>query len=458
MAPVAVPKVEDLSLEDREKQEATAPAAPAQAEPKPDENGDEHDSDDDDEAEGEGGEGASGAAKKKKKKKKPKKKKTAAVQSDPPRVGLTKIFRSGVFPVGEEVEYKNDTTSRITSEEMREKERLAQGDPSTNYQNIRRAAEVHRQVRQYARKHIRPGMKLIDIANMIEDGTRALVEEDGFESGIGFPTGLSINECAAHYTPNPGDTKELKQGDIIKVDFGVHVKGRIVDSAFTLNFADPEWDTLLQAVNEATKTGVAEAGIDVRLCDIGEAIQEVMESYEVEIGGKTLPVKSIRNLNGHSITPYVIHGGTATSHGKSVPIVKQFGEHKDTTRMEEGEYFAIETFGSTGRGKVYEDGVCSHYALSPQMPEHYTLRHQSAKNLLKSINKNFGTLPWCRRYLEHVGEKNYLLGLNELVRQGVVADYPPLVDPEPGCMTAQSEHTILLRPTCKEIVSKGDDY
>lgn len=29
------------------------------------------------------------------------------------------------------------------------------------------------------------------------------------------------------------------------------------------------------------------AGIDVRLCDVGEAIQEVMESYEVEIDGKT---------------------------------------------------------------------------------------------------------------------------------------------------------------------------
>ena len=29
------------------------------------------------------------------------------------------------------------------------------------------------------------------------------------------------------------------------------------------------------------------AGLDVRMCDIGEAIQEVMESYEVEVGGKT---------------------------------------------------------------------------------------------------------------------------------------------------------------------------
>jgi hypothetical protein len=34
-----------------------------------------------------------------------KKKKPAAVQSEPPRVGLSKIFRNGVYPVGEEVEY-----------------------------------------------------------------------------------------------------------------------------------------------------------------------------------------------------------------------------------------------------------------------------------------------------------------------------------------------------------------
>ena len=156
----------------------------------------------------------------------------------------------------------------------------------------------------------------------------------------------------------------------MKVDFGVHVNGRILDSAFTMSF-EHTWDRLLEAVKDATNTGVREAGIDVRMCDIGEAIQEVMESYEVEVGGKVHPVKSISNLNGHSITPYSIHGGP---HGKSVPIVKQFGRERDERRMEEGEYFAIETFGSTGRGRVDETGTCSHYALSPRMPEKYTLQ------------------------------------------------------------------------------------
>jgi methionyl aminopeptidase len=53
-----------------------------------------------------------------------------------------------------------------------------------------------------------------------------------------------------------------------------------------------------------------------------------MESFEVELDGKTYPIKCCRNLNGHSIGPYQIHAG------KSVPIVKG-GE---ATRMEEGAY------------------------------------------------------------------------------------------------------------------------
>lgn len=68
-------------------------------------------------------------------------------------------------------------------------------------------------------------------------------------------------------------------------------------------------------------------------------------------------VKAIANLNGHSIAPYSIHGGHDGISGKSVPIVKMHGSQRDETKMEEGEYYAIETFGSTGRGRVIEQ-VC----------------------------------------------------------------------------------------------------
>lgn len=127
---------------------------------------------------------------------------------------------------------------------------------------------------------------MTEIVNRIEDGTRNLVEANGFESGIGFPTGVSLNECAAHFTPNAGDKRILQKEDVLKVDFGVHVKGRIVDSAFTLTFEDT-WNPLLDAVRAATNEGIKQAGIDANLGEIGAAIQEVMESHEFEAMGKT---------------------------------------------------------------------------------------------------------------------------------------------------------------------------
>lgn len=419
-------------------------------------NNDDDDEDDDDEDDEEDADGAAsaatGAAKKKKKNKKKKKKSKAKLtQTVPPRVGLTKIFTNGKYPVGEIQQYDTSKFSeerkRVTDEELRERERLVQQQEGFDYNIIRRAAEVHRQVRQYAQSAIKPGMTMTEIAELVEDGTRALVEAEGFESGIGFPTGVSVNECAAHYTPNAGDKRVLQATDVLKVDFGVHVKGRIVDSAFTLNF-EPTWDPLLAAVKAATNAGIKEAGIDARLGEIGASIQEVMESHEFEANGKTHRVKCVENLNGHSIERYSIHGG------KSVPIVNMPDLQ---VKMEEGEYYAIETFGSTGRGYVIDQGECSHYARKKNLPKSIPIRVHSAHGLLRTINKHFDSLPFCRRYLDRVGEKNYLLGLKHLVSLGVVQDYPPLCDIA-GSMTAQYEHTILLRPTCKEVVSRGTDY
>jgi len=83
---------------------------------------------------------------------------------------------------------------------------------------------------------IKPGIKLIDICEQIEACNRRLVEADGLKQGIAFPTGCSINHCAAHYTPNPGDNTVLGYDDVMKIDFGTQVNGQIIDCAFTVAF------------------------------------------------------------------------------------------------------------------------------------------------------------------------------------------------------------------------------
>jgi methionyl aminopeptidase len=363
---------------------------------------------------------------------------STSVQTFPPSVPI-KTYA----PVGEIQEYAKAHQSVKTELSMEDE-----------LHDMRRAAEVHRNVRKYAQSYIRPGMSMLDICTRLEKKTLELVGTNPdwsnyLEAGYGFPTGCSLNHVAAHYTPNYGDKTMLTENDICKLDFGVHVNGRIMDCAFTIAF-DPIFDPLIQATKDATNVGIKEAGIDARFGEIGQVIQETIESYEfVDKNGKTIAIKPCKNLNGHSIEQYRIHGG------QSVPIVKKsdFANEK----MIEGCCYAIETFATTGKGYVVEDGECSHYMMAADADMNTPLRVKGAKQLLQAIDKQFSTLPFCRRWLDDIGQQRHLLALKSLVDNGLVQDYPPLVDVK-GSFTSQMEHTIVLRPTCKEVLTRGDDF
>jgi methionyl aminopeptidase len=158
------------------------------------------------------------------------------------------------FPQGEICDYVGNNSFRTSSAELREKEKLME----TEIQNLRKAAECHRQVRKWVEGYVRPGIKLIELCERLEDLNRFLVNENGLEAGIAFPTGCSLNNIAAHYSPNPGDDNiVLGYDDVCKIDFGTQVGGRIIDSAFTVAF-NPRYDDLLMAVKEATNAGVKE--------------------------------------------------------------------------------------------------------------------------------------------------------------------------------------------------------
>ena len=400
---------------------------------------------------------STGGKKEKRKTKKKKKKRALGIQQTiPPRVALTNLFHDQRYPEGEILDYvfRNDNLRRTTAEELRHLAVLNNMDDEF-MNDYRKAAEVHRQVRQHVQTIAKPGISLSQLAQEIEDGVRSLTSHQGLETGdalkagMGFPTGLCLNNVGAHWTPNPG-TKEviLQYDDVLKVDFGVHVSGRIVDSAFTLAF-NPAYDSLLTAVKAATNVGLKvsksarhgvckakqipkEAGIDSRMDYISEVIQEVMESYEVELHRKIVPVKAVRNIAGHNILRYKIHGD------KQVPFVKT----KTTQRMEEGDVFAIETFGSTGKAYLRDDVGVYGYGRN----EHASatgLHYTSAKLLLKTIDENFGTLVFSKRYLERIGVKNYHLGMRSLMSNGTIESYKPLVD-IPGSYVAQFEHVSMV--------------
>lgn len=210
----------------------------------------------------------SGTKKKRKRTKKKNKKAVDVKQSSPPRIPLIDLFPNEIYPEGDIVEYtnkewtdKNDNLARTTAEEVRHLAAVTNMDDDF-LRDYRKAAEIHRQVRQYAQSIAKPGISMTELAHEIDEGVRALTGHAGIEkgdalkAGLAFPTGLCLNNIGAHWTPNAGG-KEVVLGydDVLKVDFGVHVNGRIVDSAFTVA-ANPVYDPLLDAVRAATNTGL----------------------------------------------------------------------------------------------------------------------------------------------------------------------------------------------------------
>lgn len=72
-----------------------------------------------------------------------------------------------------------------------------------------------------------------------------------------------------------------------------------------------------------------------------------------------------------------------------------------------------------GKGYVREDLECSHYMKNFEAG-HIPLRMPRAKQLLATIDKNFSTLAFCRRYLDRLGETKYLMALKNLCDAGIV--------------------------------------
>ena len=365
------------------------------------------------------------------------------------------------------------TTSTITSVPIEE--------------SLRIAGDIHKHVRRKMRDSniLVPGAKLIDIANFIETETKAYasiaidtLNGSSINGGIGFPVGLSVNDCAAHYHPHSQDTHAiLSNSDILKVDFGTEVNGWIVDSAFTTridssshsqsqsqsinsiqgpvkrthcnshSFTVDDCDSLISCMKDATDLGIRNIGIDVRISDWSASIEELIRSHD--------GIHPIYNLTGHDIKHEIIHGNMR------LPSVQNAVDDKNE-RFKEGVY-AIETFGARlpKKKSVSTPRQVEVFRLDPGLAKYSAaelrnripiFRIQSVQRVFSQIRTRFRTLPFCERYMQPSDRTPVSL----LVKNGLLLSYPPLCT-DTGSITAQFEHTVYVKDSTT-VFSRDDDY
>ncbi len=275
-----------------------------------------------------------------------------------------------------------------------------------------KAGKIAQEVRAYAQEIVVLGAPLLEIAEKIEQKIRDLGGEPA------FPTNLSINEIAAHDTPLPEDDR-VAHG-LIKVDFGVHIDGWIADTALSIDLeGNLEHKKLIEtaehALNNALK--IIQNGIDTN--EIGKEIQRTTTSF-----GLT----PIANLTGHSLDQYDLHAGMSIPNitgGKSQKIIPGL--------------YAIEPFVTRGIGTVRDGKPSGIYLLE----NNRNVRSSTAREVLTYITEEYGSLPFCARWIIAKFGKSGMLGLRELERNGNLYEFAQLIESS-GAKVAQAEHSVLI--------------
>src|SRR3989338_1909477 len=162
-----------------------------------------------------------------------------------------------------------------------------------------KAGQIAKQVKDFAKELIKPGMKLIDIATAIDNK----IYELGGQTA--FPCGLSIDEIAAHYTPVPGDERTAE--GLLCIDIGVSFDGYIADTAFTLDLTKDNMHKCHIELNKKILDNISKIiKPDMKVCDVGNSATDTLEEWNKENNSK---FSIIKGLCGHKLGHHLIHAG-----------------------------------------------------------------------------------------------------------------------------------------------------
>lgn len=281
--------------------------------------------------------------------------------------------------------------------------------------NYEKAKEVSDSILPFAKKLVKDGAKILDIAEKIEEKTKKL------EARPAFPVNISINENAAHYTPDINDTVALKSGDLVKIDFGVQVNGYIWDRAFTICIGKQHHHLI-----EASETALEEA---LKIIKHGTKIFEISEVVEDTIA--KFGFNPIYNLCGHGLDRYDQHA----------PPVIPNGKNSIQDEIRAGQVVAMEVFTTDGAGIVKESTPTLIYKYKQERP----VRLWEARRILEAARTDFEGLPFAKRWLTKITTPLKIdFALKQLLDVDALAEYPILKEKEGGWV-AQAEETVMVK-------------
>jgi methionyl aminopeptidase len=278
-----------------------------------------------------------------------------------------------------------------------------------------KAGKITGIARKFAFENIRENLNIYDYVKSIEEKIYSLGGK------LAFPVNISIDDFAAHDTPNFRGTEEFRQGQVVKVDIGAMFNGFLGDTAFTTEINSDKYSKLILASKEALDNAIRIIKPGVKYCEVGRIIHKTIKGYGFN---------PIFNLGGHGLGRYDLHSDV---------FIPNYDDG-NSSKFIMGQMIALEPFATTGCGKVNETNVSKIYSFIKKKP----VRMESSRAILKYIGENFNSLPFANYHLmDKFSALQISIALKELVKLGILHSYAQLRETSKG-IVSQSEHTMLI--------------
>lgn len=305
------------------------------------------------------------------------------------------------------------------------------------------AGEISNLVLKAIINEIVVGASVIEICSfgdkMILDETAKHYKKDkNLKKGIAFPTCISINEVACHFSPLRSDPVTfVKENDLVKIELGVHIDGYAAVLGHTVSVGA----TLDSVVTGATADVVlaahycAEAAL--RLIKAGnkndqvtDAIKKISDSY------KCTPIEGMLS---YQLKRYQTEADT----DKQIVLNPTEAQKKETKNVEFAvhEVYAMDVFITSGSGKTKELDVTT--TVHRRTDENYQLKMKASRAFYSEVCNRFTLMPFTLRAFEE--ETKARMGLKECVTHELLQQYPVQQDAD-GKSVAQFKFTILIVP------------
>jgi len=184
-------------------------------------------------------------------------------------------------------------------------------------------------------KETKPGVSTQQLNDLAEELILKSGGQCSFKGYQNYPACLcvSLNEEIVHGLPS--SQRIIKNGDLVSLDLGIFYQGYHTDMAVTLPIGrvTPVAQRLIQVTQEALRRGIEKIKPGAHLGDIGQAIQEYVESQGFNV---------VRELCGHGIGQELHED----------PQVLNYGEKGTGLELKEGMVLCLEPMVTVGNWRI----------------------------------------------------------------------------------------------------------